>query len=88
VEVYGNAVMYRQQVANSCRAFASGSNNVTEDSRSGRRSSSTTEVNAVRVEELVQTDIRVSLLRMAFDLSISHGAVHKSVRSANGYLVL
>jgi hypothetical protein len=70
VEVYGNAVMSRQQVANSCRTFASGRNNVTEDSRSGRRSSSTTEINTVGVEELVQTDRRVTLLHMAFDLGL------------------
>ena len=70
LEVYGNAVMSRQQVANSCRAFASGRNNVTEDSRSGRRSSSTTEVSTVSDEEIVQTDRRVTLLHMAFDLSL------------------
>jgi hypothetical protein len=75
VEVYGNAVMSRQQVANSCRAFASGRNNVMEDSRIGRRSSSTIEVNTVGVEELVQTDRRVTLLHMAFDLSLYRKAL-------------
>jgi hypothetical protein len=75
VDVYGSAVMSRQQVANSCRAFASGRNSVTENSRSGRRSSSTTEVNTVGVEELVQTDRRVTLLHMVFDLSLYRKAL-------------
>lgn len=78
VEVYGSAVIPRQQVANSCRVFASARRNVTDDSRS----SSATEVNTARVGEVFQMDRCVTLLRMTFDLGVSYGKICQRVPRA------
>jgi hypothetical protein len=75
LEMHGTHVTSRQLVEKWRRTFASGRHNVTDVNRSGKRSASMTEDNTARVEEFTQTDRRVTLLRMASDLSLFYGTV-------------
>ncbi|GFV22291.1 hypothetical protein TNCV_3923511 [Trichonephila clavipes] len=54
----GEEAMSRQHVAKWCRSFQSGKQDVENcnTARSGRPSSSTTEINTARVEEMIQND--------------------------------
>ncbi|GFU69317.1 histone-lysine N-methyltransferase SETMAR [Trichonephila clavipes] len=57
-EVYGEEAMLTQNFAKWCHSFQSGGQDVKNSIRvgSGRPSSSTTEINTTRIEEMIQND--------------------------------
>ncbi|GFT49179.1 histone-lysine N-methyltransferase SETMAR [Nephila pilipes] len=67
--------MSRQQVAKWCRSFQACK--VHEENRnmeaSGRPSSSRTDINTARVEEIIQRDRRVTVREIASELDLSYG---------------
>ncbi|XP_035228570.1 uncharacterized protein LOC118200722 [Stegodyphus dumicola] len=77
VEVYGDKAMSRQQVAKWCCSYQAGREHVENRNMeaSGRRSSSRTDINTVRVEEIVQRDRRVTVREIASELDLSYGNV-------------
>src|ERR1043166_8304979 len=75
VEVYGETVMSRQHVAEWCRKFAAGREKVTDEDRSGRPSTATTDLNTARVEELIQDNRRITIRHMTEELGMSFGSV-------------
>jgi hypothetical protein len=76
VEVYDSNVMFSQRIANWYSPFASGRDNVMNDKRGGR--SSTTihvQYNSGRAKEFIETDTCVSLRLMASDLGLLFGTL-------------
>ncbi|GFT56698.1 histone-lysine N-methyltransferase SETMAR [Nephila pilipes] len=80
-EVYGDKAMNRQQVAKWYRSFQAGREH--EENRnmeaSGRPSSSRTDINTARVEEIIQRDRRVTVREIASELDLSYGNVQRIV---------
>lgn len=79
VSAADNGVIPRQHFVMRCHTFASGRVNVTDDKRSGSRSSSQPEVNAARALDPNHTDRRVTLYLMAFDLALSNSSMRHIV---------
>ncbi|GIY78641.1 histone-lysine N-methyltransferase SETMAR [Caerostris darwini] len=81
VEVHGKEAMSIQNVAKWCRSFQSGRQDVESRNMagSGRASSSTTETNTARVEEMIQNDRRVTLREILSELGLNFGNVQHIV---------
>jgi hypothetical protein len=58
-----------------------GRTSVTDDERSGRLSTSTTEENTERVQVMILDNRRVTIDEVAYHLLISHGSVHEIIHS-------
>ncbi|GFT73823.1 histone-lysine N-methyltransferase SETMAR [Nephila pilipes] len=67
--------MSKQQVAKWCRSFQAGKEHVENRNMkaSGRPSSSRTDINTARVEEIIQRDRRVTVREIASELDLSYG---------------
>ncbi|GFS81889.1 histone-lysine N-methyltransferase SETMAR [Nephila pilipes] len=87
VEVYGDKAMSRQQVAKWCRSFQAGREHVENRNMeaSGRPSSSRTDINTARVEEIIQRDRRVTVREIASELDLSYGNVQRIVTAELRY---
>ncbi|XP_035212130.1 protein GVQW3-like [Stegodyphus dumicola] len=77
IEVYGDKAMSRQQVAKWCRSYQAGREHVKNRNMeaSGRPSSSRTDFNTARVEEIIQTDRQVTVREIAAELDLNYGNV-------------
>ncbi|GFT41148.1 histone-lysine N-methyltransferase SETMAR [Nephila pilipes] len=73
--------MSGQQVAKCCRSFQAGREHVENRNMeaSGRPSSSRTDINTARVEEIIQMDRRVTVLEIASELDLNYGNVQRIV---------
>jgi len=71
--VYGSNVMTVQHLRKSCREFSGCRVSVTDEKRSGRRSSSTYLVPAT--EETVRSNRRVLLRELEEQFNLSHGTI-------------
>jgi len=78
-ESVGNGGIPRQHFVMRCHTFASSRANVTDDKRSGSRSSSQPEVNTALALNPIHTDRRVTLWLMAFDLALSNSSMRHIV---------
>lgn len=87
VEVYGAEAMSRQHVAKWRRSFETGREDVENRNRgaSGRPSSTTTELNTVRVDEMIQNDRRVTVRAITAELGLSYGTVQRIVTDVLRY---
>ncbi|GFX58559.1 hypothetical protein TNCV_417391 [Trichonephila clavipes] len=73
VEVHGEKVLTSQHGAKRCHSFSSSKHDVENRSitRSGRSSSSTTEINTARIVEMLQNDRRETLCEVLSELELS-----------------
>ncbi|GFT17103.1 histone-lysine N-methyltransferase SETMAR [Nephila pilipes] len=73
--------MSRQQVAKWCRSFQAGREHVENRNMeaSSRPSSSRTDINTARVEEIIQRDRRVTVREIASELDLSYDNVQRIV---------
>ncbi|GFT33101.1 histone-lysine N-methyltransferase SETMAR [Nephila pilipes] len=73
--------MSTQQVAKWCRSFQAGREHVENRNMeaSGRPRSSRTDINTVRVEEIIQRDRRVTVREIASELDLSYGNVQRII---------
>ncbi|GIY82216.1 histone-lysine N-methyltransferase SETMAR [Caerostris darwini] len=87
VDVYGEEAMSRQHVAEWCRSFQSGRQDVENRTMAGRdrSSSSMTEINTARVEEMIQIDLRATLREISSELRLSFGSVQHIVSDVLRY---
>ncbi|KFM63570.1 Histone-lysine N-methyltransferase SETMAR, partial [Stegodyphus mimosarum] len=81
VEVYGDKAMSRQQVAKWSRSYQAGREDVENRNMeaSGRPSSSRTDIDTARVEEIIEGDRRVTVREIASELDLSYGNVQRIV---------
>jgi len=84
MKVYGNGVIPRQHFVMRCHTYASVRVNVTDDKRSGSRSSSQPEVNTARALDTSHMDRRVTLWLMVFDLALSSSSMRHIVVAVLG----
>jgi len=84
MKVYGIGVIPKQNYVMRCHTFSLGRVNVTDDKRSGSRSSSQPEVNTVRVLDPIYTDRRITLCLIAFDLALSKSSMRHIVVAVLG----
>lgn len=70
VAVQGEVVISGQLIFKWCRTFASSSDNMMDENRIGRRSSSKTEFHTACADELTQTDRYLTLGRKTFNLRL------------------
>lgn len=74
-KAFGEEVMSRAQVFRWHKMFSEGRTNVEDEDRSGRPSTSRTDVNLARVRELVRSDRRLSVKMIAEELNINRETV-------------
>ena len=68
MEVYGEDVMSRLRVFEWYKRFKSGHEEVEDDPRSGRPSTTKTDKNIVRVKQMVRSDRRLTIRMIADNL--------------------
>ena len=73
--------MSRQQVAKWCRSYQTGRERVENRNIEvcGHPSSSRTDINTARVEEIIQRDRRVTVCEIASEVDVSYGNVQRIV---------
>ncbi|ROT70225.1 hypothetical protein C7M84_011507, partial [Penaeus vannamei] len=76
-QVYGSETMSRSRVFEWCKRFKEGRKDVEDDPRSGRPSTTRTEVNVERVRQMVCSDRRLTVRLIANELGINHDSVWK-----------
>ena len=74
-QVYGDDAMSRTRVFEWHKRFANGREDVEDDPKSGRPSSTRTDENIVRVNELVRSDRRLTVRMMAETLNVNRESV-------------
>ena len=74
-EVYGDEVMSRSCVFDWHRRFKEGREDVDDDPRAGRPSTSKTEENIERVRQVVRGDRRLTVRIIADEVGMNHNAV-------------
>lgn len=83
IEIYGETVISHQHVAEWCRKFAAGRKKVTDEDRSGRPSTASTDLKTARVEELIQDNRRIMLQHMTVELGTSFRSVARPHTAQN-----
>ena len=78
-EVYGQETMSRSRVFEWHKRFKEGREEVEDDARSGRPSSSRTEDNVERVRQKVREDRRMTVRMVAYELGINRETVWKII---------
>ena len=73
---YGNSALPQWSVYDWITMFKNGRTSVTDDERSGRPSTSTTEENVERVCSMILDNRRSTVDEVAQHLNISHGSTH------------
>ena len=79
VTVYGNNVMSKKQVYAWCSKFSEGRSNLDDDPRPGRKQTSSSDNNVMRVEALIRGDRRLKVREMALDLGLPKTIVHRII---------
>jgi histone-lysine N-methyltransferase SETMAR len=85
MEVCGDGVMSVQHVRKWCGEFENSRTNIHNDDRTDRPSTSRTDVNAARVEELILENRRVTIRDLSAALELSIGTVHYIVHEELGF---
>ena len=78
-EVYGDETMSRSRVFEWHKRFKDGREDVEDDSRSGRPSTSRTDDNVERVKQVVRADRRMTVRMIASELGINRDTVWKII---------
>lgn len=75
-KAYGESAMKKTSVYEWYKRFQDGRENVEDDERSGRPSTSTTDENVEKVRAMVMNDRRITIREVADDVGISIGSCH------------
>ncbi|CAK9815768.1 Protein GVQW3 [Anthophora plagiata] len=75
-KVYGDQSPSRGQVFEWIKRFKKGREELKDDQRSGRLSTSTNEDMSAKVQEMLDKDERISITEIARNLNISYGSVY------------
>lgn len=78
-KVYGDETMSRSRVFEWCKRFKEGREDVEDDPRSGRPSTSRNEANVERVKQMVRDDRRLTVRQIADELGMNHNSVWKII---------
>ena len=78
-EVYGDETMSRSRIFEWHKRFKEGREDVEDDSRSGRPSTSRTADNVERVEQMVRGDCRLTVQMIADELEINRNSAWKII---------
>ena len=78
-KAYGESAMSKTRVYERYKRFQDGHEDVEDDERPGRSSTSTTDGNVEKVEEMVMNDRRITIREVADDVGISIGSFHEIV---------
>lgn len=78
-EVYGEKTISRYAVEKWCNTFKNGRTDINDDYRAGRPSTATTIDNVVRVNEIKQSNRRVTVDEIAETIGISFGSAHEII---------
>ncbi|KAK8395421.1 hypothetical protein O3P69_006220 [Scylla paramamosain] len=78
-KVYGDETMSRSRVFEWCKRFKEGREDVEDDPRSGRPSTSRNEANVERVKQMVRDDRRLTVRKIADELGMNHNSVWKII---------
>ena len=73
-KVYGDETKSRLRIFEWCKRFKEGRENVEDDRRSGRPSTSRNEANVERVKQMVRDDRRLTVRQIADELGMNHTA--------------
>ena len=76
-KAYGESAMSKTRVYEWYKRFQDGREDVEDDERSGRPSTSTTDENVEKVEEMVMNNRRITIRDVADDVGISIGSCHE-----------
>ncbi|XP_066965661.1 protein GVQW3-like [Macrobrachium rosenbergii] len=76
---YGQHALSRAQIYRWYKTFKDGRENVEDEPRSGRRSSSRTDENVTRVKAVLDTDRRMDIRLIADEVRIPKTVVHRIV---------
>jgi transposase len=77
VEVYGDAAITRKTVYKWSERFRSGSELIEDEERPGRPSTSCTDENISKVNEMIRSNRRLTIREIADDVNISFGSVQQ-----------
>ncbi|XP_011066268.1 PREDICTED: putative uncharacterized protein FLJ37770 [Acromyrmex echinatior] len=73
---YGEAILDRSNVYRCYKMFSEGREDVNDEERAGRPSTSTTDENIDKVKKIVLANRRITIREVAKDLNISIGSCH------------
>ena len=76
-KAYGESAMSKTRVYEWYKRFQDGREDVEDDERSGRPSTSTTDENVEKVKEMVMNDRRITIREVDDDVGISIGSCHE-----------
>lgn len=76
-KAYGESAMSKARIYEWYKRFKEGRENVKDDERPGRPSTSTTDENVKKVQEMVMNDRRITIREVADDVGISVGSCHE-----------
>ena len=76
-KAYGESAMSKTRVYECYKRFQDGREDVEDDKRPGRPSTSKTDENVEKVKEMVMNDRRITIREVADDVSISIGSYHE-----------
>ena len=76
-KAYGESAMSKTRVYEWYKRFQDGREDVEDDKRPGRPSTSKTDENVEKVKEMVMNDRRITIREVADDVSISIGSYHE-----------
>jgi transposase len=77
VEVHGDTTVTRKTVYKWSERFCSGSESIDDEVRLGRPSTSCTDENISKVNEMIHSNRRLTIREIANDLNISFGSVQQ-----------
>ena len=83
-KAYGESAMSKTRVHEWYKRFQDGREDVEDDERPGRPSTSTTDENVKKVKEMVMNDRRITIREVADDVSISISSCHESFSNVLG----
>ena len=76
-KAYGESAMSKTRVYEWYKRFQNGREDVEDDERPGRPSTSTTDENVEKVKEMVMNDRQITIREVVDDFDISIGACHE-----------
>ena len=76
-KAYGESVMSKTRIYEWYKRFQDGREDVEDDERPGRPSTSTTDENMEKLKEMVMNDRRITIREVADDVAISIGSCHE-----------
>ena len=86
-KAYGESAMSKTRVYEWYKRFQDGREDVEDDERPGRPSTSTTDENVEKVKEMVMNDHRVTIREVADDFRKSIGSCHEIFSNMTSKLI-